>query len=69
MRYVAEVTDAVGRKRFVVVEVRPGHVGVSAPAGGGFSMNADECDTLAYLLRAVADNARGHTGTDWGTQI
>lgn len=60
MRYEAKVFDAFGRPRTVVVEARPGHVSVLGPPGDAFGMDADQCDTLAYLLRAAADNSRGH---------
>lgn len=63
MRYAAEVTDPFGRPRWVVIEVRPGHVGILGPPGDGFTVDADQCDALAYYLRAAADNARGYRAT------
>lgn len=64
MRYEVDVTDPMGRARKVVVETMPGRVSVGTPAGGGFGMDADQCDTLAYVLRAAADNARGYRASD-----
>jgi hypothetical protein len=64
MRYEVQVTDAVGRPHNVVVEVRPGRVGLSGPPGDGFGMDPDQCDTLAYILRAAADNARGYRASE-----
>ena len=60
VRYEVDVTDPMGRARKVVVETIPGRVSVVAPPGEGFSMDADQADTLAYQLRCAADNARGH---------
>jgi hypothetical protein len=60
VRYEAAVTDAIGRERTVIVEVSPGRVGLVGPPGDAFGMDPDQCDTLAYILRAAADNARGY---------
>jgi hypothetical protein len=64
VKYEADVTDAAGRSRKVVIEVRSGQVGLSGPPGDGFGMDPDQCDTLAYILRAAADNARGYHASE-----
>jgi hypothetical protein len=58
MIWLVPATDAVGRRRDIVIEATPGHVGVAFPPGGGVSLDPTETDALATTLHMAASHAR-----------